>query len=155
MTDRISERLAIVATIDPDNYSASTYATDVVDMSRYRRVIFVLLTGDLGSATATLQLQVYANTTNAASGGTAITSKVFTAATFSGSGSANGDDKQGIIEVTGAEVAAALTGARYVYAVLTVGTAASDCAVAVLASNARYDPASDNDLASVKEIITA
>lgn len=150
---KISERLALVGTVDPGALTATTYATDVVDMRLIHELIFVMLIGSMGGSTATAQLVVYANTANSTSGGTAITGKTFTAANFSGSGTAGGDNKQGIIGVTDAEVAAALDGARYCYAVLTVGTSTSGASVVILAEMSRYEPAVNYDLASVREVI--
>ena len=43
--------------IDPDAYTAATYNGDVIDMQDFRRVIFILQAGDLGSS-ATLDYRV-------------------------------------------------------------------------------------------------
>jgi hypothetical protein len=144
---------AILATIDPDNYSANTYKTDVIDMKLFEYVDFILQTGELGSGTATCDLTIYSNASNSSSGGTAITGKSTTVALFSGSGTAGGDDKQAIIRVTAADVRDAVASGRYVYAELVVASAACDAAVIALGYPSRYGPPQDYDLSSVAEII--
>jgi len=152
MGEKLSEALAIVASIPPAVAAIGTYNSDVVDMSKFRKAVCVIQTGTYGAAGATLNVQLYANTTNATSGGTAITGKAFTPATFSGS--AAGQDKEGVIEVSGEEIEQALPGARYLYATATVATDTVAFSLAILAGEARYSPASDYDLSSVAEIVS-
>ena len=151
MSAQLMEVPAIVATIDPAVQTVATHDSDVVDMKSFRRAIVVVGTGAYTAAGSTLNVTVYANTANSASGGTAITGKTFTSSTFSGS--AAGQAKQGVIVVTADEMEEALAGARYLYAEMTVGTNTINAALFILADNARYEPATDNDLASVAEII--
>jgi hypothetical protein len=151
MSAKLSEELAILSTIDPAVQSAATHATDVIDLAQFPRTLWLLLTGAYAAAGATANLQIYANTANSASGGTAIVGKTFTAATFSGS--AAGTNAQGAISLLASEAEAALAGARYAYGVLTVATDTVAAAVAVLGGTARYAPVDGYDLASVKEII--
>lgn len=143
---RLSEALALVATIDPDAYGTGTQNTDVIDMKYHRRVIFIVMAGDLGSA-ATLDFAVKADTASNGSFTTTLNGKSITQLTQAGTDS----DKQAIIEVTAEEVAA--EGFRYLRGLATLGAAASDYGVVALASNNRYTPASDYDLATVDEIV--
>ena len=53
----LSERLAVVATIDPDAYGPGAQSSDTIDMQYFDRVMFVVLAGDLG-ASATLDFKV-------------------------------------------------------------------------------------------------
>jgi len=149
---KLTESLALLATLDPAVRSANTYNTDVVDLSLFPRTIWALLVGAYGAAAATINIQLYANTTNSTSGGTAISGKTFSAATFSGS--AAGTNDQGLIHLLASEAQAALPGARYVYGVVTVATDTVGCALAVFGGTARYEDASVYDLASVTEIIS-
>lgn len=151
-TEKLSEGLALVSSISPSVASANTYTSDVVDMSKFRRAICVVLTGAYGASGATFDVTLYANTANSASGGTAITGKSFTDATFSGS--AAGQNKEGIIEVTAEQMEAALAGGRYLYASATVATNTVAFGLAILAGEARYGPASDYDLSTVAEIVS-
>lgn len=148
--EKLSEGLALVSVTDPASVGVGTVDSDVIDMRVFRRVIWVLAAGVLGAG-STIQLILYANTANSASGGTAITGKTLTATTFSGTADNN---TQAIIEVTAEEVAAALPDARYLYGEITVGTAASLLCCVALGDAARYCPASDYDLASVSEIVS-
>ena len=144
-TERLSEQLAIVATIDPDAYAASTVLTDAIDMSKFRRVMFIVMAGTLG-ASATLDFKV---TECATSGGTYsdLSGKSITQLTQAGSD----DDKQVIVEVAAEEMG---SGKRYLKGSLTIGTATSDAGVIALADVGRYKPESGSDLASVDEIVS-
>lgn len=146
MSERISERVGIVATIDPDAYTAATYLTDAIDMALIDRVAFVVMAGDLGSS-ATLDFKVVADTASGGSYATDITGKAITQLTQAGTDS----DKQVIVEVTGDEVIA--QGMRYIKGSMTVAVATSDCGVIALASSLRFQPAKYFDLASVDEIV--
>ena len=147
-SEQLSERLAVVATIDPDAYSAGAENSDAVDLSKFNRALFVLMVGDLGvSATVDFKLQWAAT-----SGGsyTDISGKSITQLTQAGSD----DNKQALIEITAEELAAVDTTAQFVRGVLTIGTTACDAGMVALAGVARHHPASDDDLASVDEIVT-
>lgn len=151
------ERAAILARIDPASLSASTYNTDIIDMRYWRRVIFIVQSGVLGN-NGTLQLALKVNTANSVSSPTptTVTGKAFTASSFSGSGSgtAGGSNHQGIIEITAEECENALDQGRYLFATLTVGTATSLASLVAIGLDPRYGPASDFDLADVREIIS-
>jgi hypothetical protein len=155
MAETVSERMAIVANLPPASRTAATYTSDVFDLTRFRRFAAILKSGVLGDG-GTLQVKVYAVVANAASGGTQIADKTFTAATFSGSGSgtAGGSNHQGIIEFSDADAKAALSAARYGYVTVTVGSATSICDLTVVGIDPRYSPASDYGLDSVAEIIS-
>ena len=144
-TERLSQSLAVVATIDPQSATAGTYLTDAVDMLQFRRAFFILSVGAL-TASNTSDFTVTGCST---SGGTyaLVTGKTATQLTKAGSD----DNKQVIIEVTAEEAAA--QGFRFLKGQLITATAAALASVVVLAGQARYGAASDNDLASVDEII--
>ena len=145
------DRFAIVGGISPAVQSANTYNTDVVDMRLFNAALVVVSTGAYGASGATLDVTLYANTANSTSGGTAISGKSFTDSTFSTS--ANGANSEGLIYVTAEEVATAVSGGRYLYGVATVGVNTVALDVNIIGVDPRYGPASDNDIASVKEII--
>lgn len=151
MSSKMTEDLAIIATLDPAVRSATTYTTDVVDLALFPRTLWTLLTGAYGAVGATANIQLYAVATNASTGGTLITGKAFTAATFSGS--AAGTNAQGSISLLANEAKAVLTGARYAYGVLTVADNTVATAVVVQGGTPRYADVSPYDLASVKELI--
>lgn len=142
--DRLTERLAVVATIDPDAYGTGAQTSDVIDMTNHRRVIFVVMAGALGSS-ATLDFEVRGDAASNGSFTTPITGKSITQLTEAGTDS----NKQAIVEVTSEEVAA--QGLRYVRGLATLGAATSDYGVVAIAGDSRYQPA--DDLASVDEIV--
>jgi hypothetical protein len=143
---RLSEALALVATIDPDAYGTGTQNTDVIDMKYHRRVIFVVMAGTLGSS-AVLNFAVKADTASNGSFTTTLSGKSITPLTDAGTDS----DKQAIVEVTAEEVAA--EGFRYLRGLATLTIATSDYGAVALASHARYSPASEFDLSTVDEIV--
>lgn len=146
------DRFAIVGGISPAVASANTYNSDVVDMRLFNAALVVVSTGAYGASGATFDVTLYANTANSTSGGTAITGKSFTDATFSGS--AAGANSEGLIYVTAEEVAAAVAGGRYLYAAAVVATNTVAFDINIIGVDPRYGPASDNDIASVKEIVS-
>lgn len=143
-TERLSEKLAIVATIDPASKTANTYYTDDIDMKYWRRVIFILTLGAM-TTNSTVDFSVVegasASPTTAMSPAKGITQ--LTAASTD-------DNKQVVVEVAVEELAA---GSRYIRGKLVVGTAATIVGVIALADVGRYKPESAFDLASVDEIV--
>lgn len=144
---QLNERLALIGTIDPDAYSADTYQSDEIDMSNFRRVLFILSVGEMGSS-ATFDFEINGGaSTNPGSHATLVTGKDATQLTQAGTDS----DKQVIIEVSAEEAAA--QGLQFLEAEVIVGTAACDLAVIVLGEPAHYSDTAGLDLASVDEII--
>jgi hypothetical protein len=143
-TERLSEKLAVVACIDPDAYTATTYASDNVDMKYHRRVMFIVQAGDLG-ASATIDFKVQASA-DGSTGWADLDGKAITQLTQAGTD----DNKQAIVEVTAEGLPA---GKRYLRGYLTVGTATSDAGVIALADVSRYEPGNAFDLDSVDEIV--
>lgn len=137
--------MAVVATIDPDSYSAGSVNTDVVDAQDWTELAFIVKTGVLG-ASATVDFLVKGDSTSGGSFTTTVTGKSFTQLV-----KASNDDDQVILRVTSEELAA--QGFRYVRGTLTVGTAASYADVTVLGFRPKYGSAVDYDLDSVVEVI--
>ncbi len=144
---QLTERLSLIGTIDPDAYSANTYTTDEIDMKNFKRVMFILTVGTLGSS-ATVDFEINGGSaSNAGSHATLLTGKDATQLTQAGGDS----DKQVIIEVSSEEVAQ--QGLRYIEAEMIVGTASCDAGVVVLGELAHYSNATDVDLSTVAEVI--
>lgn len=146
--ERLSEQLAVVATIDPEAYTtAATVTTDVFDMSVHHECMFILQLGQVADNT-TIDLDIQESTATGA--GTNTTTAV---ASITQLTTAN-DDDQVIVTVRGEDMA---DGYRYLRGVLTIGGAGGtvDLALVALADRARYAPASTGDLASVDEIVNA
>jgi len=147
-TKRLSEELAVVATIDPDAYTTGTQTSDIIDMRYHKRVMFIVQAGALGS-TGTIDFLVYGDSAAAMGTEVALTGKAITQLTEAGTDS----DKQAIVEVTAEEVASQIVGGRYIRGKMAVLVATSDAGMIALADHSRYAPASVYDLASVDEIV--
>ncbi|NIV36794.1 MAG: hypothetical protein GWN58_47375 [Anaerolineae bacterium] len=142
MFERLSEQLAVVATIDPDAYGTTTLTTDVFDMSVHHEAMFVILVGENAG---TVDFDVQEST---ATGSGTVTATAVASITQLTAGD---DDVQVIVTVRGEDMT---EGYRYLRGVLTL-SAATDAGVVALADRARYKAASVGDLASVDEIVNA
>jgi len=143
-----SEMAAIVGAIDPDVNTAATYLSDAIDMSKFEAIMGIIMMGTLG-ASATIDAKFVQATT---AGGTYkdVSGSDITQQTQAGT---DASDKQVAINLRAQDLDVD-NEYRFVKLSLTVGTATSDAAAIVLGFNAAVEPASDNDLASVEEIIT-
>jgi len=145
MSEKLSEMLAVVGTVDPAVRSATgTVATDAIDMSKVHQVAFVVLVGAMG-ATDEIDFKVQECATSGGSY-TDISGKAIT--TLDGTD----DNKQAVVNVRGDELT---PGNRYIKGLVTHGGTAGTAGITVvaLADTARFKPASDGDLASVAEIV--
>lgn len=146
-TENLSQMLPIVATIDPQDYTAGTSTTtltsDVIDMSKFRRVMFLIAVGTLGTA-CTVDFTVYKGTATAT-----VTTSVGAITQLT----AGDDNKQVVYEVKAESLGPTN---RYVKGVLklTNGGAADNegAVVLALADVGRYEPSSALDLSTVDEI---
>ena len=134
--ERLSEQLAIVATIDPIAVVGTTTVTaPVFSMAMHRRALFIIQTGAVfGQATVLIQEGPVIGMTGSA---TILTGAV-TAITAINS--------QYLFEVSGEAMAAGNTWLRASLAGITPTDVMS---AIVIADVERYHPGSDNDLATV------
>lgn len=147
MNNLPSEAAAVAATIDPDAYTAGTYVSDYVDVSKFRRLMAVVMAGDLGT-NATLDAKLRQATDASGTGVKDISGKAITQLTQAGSDS----DKQAVINLDQSELDIA-NGFAFVCLSMTVATATSDAGGLIMGFDAAIEPASDNDLSSVDEIV--
>jgi len=144
-----SEACAVLATIDPDAYTANTYVSDYVDMGKFESVLICILVGEM-TASATLDAVVKQATDSSGTSAKNLTaSKAITQLTQAGSDS----DKQVLINVRAAELDLD-NNFDHIAISVTTAAAAVDFGVVILGFNPRFAPASDNDLASVDEIVS-
>lgn len=143
-----SELAAVVGTIDPDNYSANTYTSNWVDMNDWEAGMAILLLGDLGTG-ATVDAKLEQATNGSGGGAKDISGKAITQLTQAGSDG----DKQAIINFRRDDLDIA-NNFTHVRLSATNGTEAMDACGVVLGFFPRYNVASDNDLASVDEIVS-
>lgn len=144
---KASEGVAVVATIDPDVYTAAAHTSDWVPVKNFHQFMAVVMAGTLGSS-ATLDAKIQQATSNAGASAKDITGKAITQLTEAGTDS----DKQAIINVLADDVDVA-NGFNHIAVVMTVGTATSDAGAAIFGLAPRFGPANDYDLASVDEIV--
>ena len=143
-----SEKVAVVATIDPDAYTAAAYTSDWVNMADFEEVLAVIKVGTMAS-TSTVDAKLQQATDSSGTSAKDVTGKAITQLTEAGSDS----DKQALINLKSYELDVE-NGFTHVAVVVTVGTAASDMDATILGLRPKYGPASDYDLASVDEIVT-
>lgn len=144
-----SEVAAVLGTIDPDAYAASTVVSDYCSMEKFEEIMVILLVGDM-VATSTIDAVIkQATDSSGTSAKNLTTSKAITQLTQAGSDS----NKQVIINVRAEDLDMA-NSFDHVAVSVTIGTAGSDFGAVILGLNPRYAPASDNDLTTVDEIVS-
>jgi hypothetical protein len=144
----MSEYLHVIATIDPGDQNTTVFS-DAWDMQKYRQVMAVIMVGAFATGgTYDAHLQQAASSSGAWS--TLVSSKAITQLTEVGSD----DNKQVIINLNAAEVAA--TTKRWARLSLTASTTQPAAAV-VIGTHSRFKEPwttiSYGDLASVDEIL--
>lgn len=147
-TLRPSDVAAIAAVIDPDVTPASTVTSDWVSMADFEKIMAIVLAGTLGSS-ATLDAKLEQATDSSGTGAKDISGKAITQLTQAGT---DDSDKQAIINCRADELDVD-NDFTHVRLSITVATATSDAGGMILGFNPRFGPASDNDLASVAEIV--
>lgn len=140
-----SERVAIVATVDPDAAAASSFTSDYVNMEEWHQIMAIVMAGTIASS-GTLDAALLQATTSSGAGAKAITGKSITQM------DTGDNDEQAIINLKADELDVA-GGFSFVALKLTHGTAGGDSAGLVLGFDCRHGPADDFDLASVGEIV--
>jgi hypothetical protein len=144
-----SERAAVIAVIDPDVTAASTVTSAYVGMDLFNQVMAVVMAGTLGSS-ATLDFKLVQATDSSGTSSKDITGKAITQLTQGGT---DNSDDQAIINCRAEELDVD-NGFSHVAMTMTVGTATSDAGAILLGMASRFAPASDNDVASVQEIVS-
>lgn len=143
-----SEMAAVLGTIDPDAYAVSTVTSDWCDVGEFQQILAIVMAGELG-ASATLDAKLEQATDSSGTGAKDVTSSSIAQLTQAGSDS----DKQALIQIRADDLDRA-NDFTHVRLSMSIGTATSDAGGVVLGFNPRHGPASDNDLASVDEIVT-
>jgi len=143
-----SEVAAIVGNIDPDAYAASTVATnEYIPLKFFRRFMAIVQAGDIVS-TGTIDAKLISYTNGSGGGAADITGAAITQLTQAGTDS----NKQVIINLN-TDLLAGSTATHFKLSV-TMGTAGADLSAIVLGFDPLYCPASDNDVATVDEIVS-
>ncbi len=149
VTSLLSEDVGIVGVIDPDAYAASTVASDWVDMGKFPLVLAILAVGSMG-ASSTVDAKLEQATDSGGTGVKDITGKAITQLTQA----STDNDKQALINVRAEELdLSPVIPFAFVRLSVTSAVASVDYGAVVLGGQSRHAPASDNDLASVDEIV--
>ena len=138
----------VVGVINPVSQTVGTVTTGWVDMQKFGVLLAVLAAGALG-ASATVDAKFQQATDSAGAGVKDVTGTSIAQLTKAGTD----DNKQALINLRQEDLDKN-NGFRFVRLSVTVGTAASLVSAVLLAFNARYGAATDNDAATVDEIVS-
>lgn len=147
MNSLASERVGVVASIDPDAYAASTVTSAWVSAKAFHRFLAVVQAGALGT-NATLDAKIEQATDASGTGAKDVANKAITQLTQAGGDS----DKQSLINLSPDELDVD-GGFDHLRVSVTVATATSDAGALLLGLDPRDGPASGADAASVDEIV--
>jgi hypothetical protein len=142
-----SEKVAVIATLDPAGSIAAVQYTDVIDMSKWHQALGIFLLGNMDDA-ATVVCAAY-RCDSAGNNAAAIKTETLGAA-------AGNDNTQVVVGVRKEDLLPQTTYNRYIKFGITNGASGGGtAAVVALGVDPVYGPASDNDLASVQQIENA
>ena len=143
--NKLSEALELAAVINPSSQAAGAAVSGWVDMRDAKRLLALVAVGVFG-ASATVDAKLQQATDNAGTGAKDITGKAITQLVAAG-----GNNRQALINLADDELDAA-NGFRFVQLSITVGTAATLTAGAVLLGTS-FEPASDFNPTSVAQVV--
>lgn len=141
-----SDRIRLMACIDPDAIAASTVTSGWVDAGKFASWLALIAAGDLG-ASATLDAKIQQAQDGSGTGAKDITGKAITQLTQAGTDS----DKQALINLRPEELDVA-GGFTHIRISMTIATATSEAAAFLFGIDARFEP--ETDKASVDEIVS-
>ena len=143
MTLKFTDDWAVLGTLDPISVDNGTDSTDWIDMTLHGAAAFILL---LGVVDAVSDLALYEAKDSSGTSSQALTGWSITQLTKTD------DAKQAIINL---DARALSQGFTHVQALYTGGNGTTGNLVSIVAlgGHGRYKPASDNDLASVAQIV--
>src|SRR5262245_27810973 len=147
MHSKPAEKCALVGRVNPQTVNSTEKFTDVVDMSKWGQALGVALLGDM--AAETIDFRCY---TCASDGSGAVQLK---AATQLAAHASNNDNKQVEINVRAEEVISASNQTKQFvkFGLVTGGATGGPACVVALGLKPRFGPATDDDLASVVEVV--
>lgn len=143
---KLSEKVAILASLDTASVAAGTVVTAWVPMANVGQLTALIKTGVLG-ASATVDAKLRQATDGTGTNAKDIAGKAITQIV-----KATGDGKQALIEAR-AEDLDVNNGFGFAALSLTVGVAASQVDVSLIGSATRYLPASSLNAATVVQIV--
>jgi len=142
---KLSDQMAIMATLNPASVAASTVTTGWVSVGKHASLIALLQTGVLGAA-ATVDAKIQQATDAAGTGAKDVTGKAIVQIV-----KASGDDKQATISFKPEDLDVA-NNFSFVRLSVTVGAAASILSAALLGAFARYTDSLGNQAGVVQSV---
>jgi hypothetical protein len=137
----------VLGVIDPDAYAAGTVTTGWISAKNYQSFLAVVLAGDLG-ASATLDAKIQQASDSSGTGVKDLTGAAITQLTQAGTDS----NKQALISFGSGDLDIE-NGFTHFRLSMTVATATSDAGALVLGSDPRFGPATEDDAATVDEVV--
>lgn len=149
MSQLPTEAMALVAKLDPNATPAGDHNTDWINAKLFFVYVAVIIAGDMGSS-ATIDAKIEQATDASGTGakdvpGTSITQLV----------DADGDSSKQVLINMRVESLDVNNGFTHIRVALTVAGATSDACALLLGFEPKVIPASENNAASVAEVITA
>jgi hypothetical protein len=135
MSSRMSQRLGLLAALNPASVAAGTVTTGWVDASKCEEILAVISTGALG-ANGTVDAKMQQATSAAGAGAKDIANKAIAQLTQAGSDKSN---KQVLIDLQAQELDVQ-NGFQFVRLSVTTATAASQLSAVLLGSMSRFGP---------------
>ena len=137
------EKLAVVGAINPATIANTEIFSTVVDMSKWHQLLGVAMLGNM--AAETIDFKAYSCNSDGSS------SVALKSCTQLAANAATNDNTQLVISMRAGDLLA--SGKQYVrFGLVTGGATGGPAAVLALGVDARYQPGSDGDLASVQQI---
>jgi len=143
---KISEKIAVLATMDPVSVAAGTVVSGYVSMRDFASVAALLMVGAMG-ANGTIDAKLRQATSSAGAGAKDITGKAITQLL-----AASNSPSQVLIECR-ADDLDVNNAYEYVALSVTVGTAASVLGAVLLGGNGRFQPATAFNQTAVAQVI--
>jgi hypothetical protein len=143
---KLTEKLAVLATLDPASQSAGTVVTSWVKASDFHSIMALIQTGVLG-ASATVDAKLRQATDSSGTSAKDVANRSITQIV-----KASGDNKQALIEMRTDELDSA-NGFNYVALSVTVGTASSIVGAALIGGNPRNSSCSGLNQAAVAQVV--
>lgn len=145
-----ADSVAYIGTIDPEATGAGTVVSGWLDAGDFHAFMGVVQVGTMGT-NATVDAKFQQATDSSGTGAKDITGAAITQMTQAGT---DQSDTEAIISVQNDSLDVD-GGFRYIQFSVTVGTAATDLAGAVLGIPSRIGPASDSNATTVGEVVRA
>jgi len=143
---KLTEKLAVLATLNPASVGASTVVTTWVPVAAFFSIMALIQTGVLG-ASATIDAKLRQATDASGTSAKDITGKALTQIV-----KASGDNVQALLECRQDDLDST-NGFAYVALSLTVGTAASIVGAALIGGNPRSASCAGSNQAGVAQVV--